>query len=134
MKINTLLVADYAKVDPFDGKLDILGVFRQIAAEEFPVTLRRICMVVILQQDAGETPQSYRLEVFMEDTDGEAVTTFEATYQLPESKASLSEPYGVIYEFAEPTFDAPGDYRFGVRLNDGEITETVVIEVVRREK
>lgn len=133
MKINTVLVADYANVDPSDGKLDILGVFRQIAAEEFPVTLRRICLVVIVQQDPGETTESYRFEAFFDDTDGETIATFEATYQFPESKANLSEPYGVICEFTEPTFDLPGIYRFGVRLNEGEITESVVVEVVQRE-
>lgn len=133
MKINTVLVADYANVDPADGKLDILGVFRQIAAENFPVTLRRICMVVIVQQDPGETTESYRFEAFMDDVEGETVTTVEATYQFPESEENLSEPFGVIYEFTEPTFDVPGDYSFGVRLNDGEITESVLIKVVRRE-
>jgi len=134
MKINTVLVADYAMVDPSDGKLDILGVFRRITADCFPVTLRRICFVVIVQQDPDETTDSYRFEAFMEDAEGETVTTLEATYEFPESTASLPESHGVIYEFAEPTFDVPGEYRFGVRLNDGEITESVVIEVVRHEK
>lgn len=133
MKINTVLVADFAKVDPSDGKLDILGVFRQITVECFPVTLSRVCLVIIVQQDLGESTESYRLEAFMEDADGETITTIEATYQLPEGEAISSEPYGVICEFTEPTFDVPGDYKFGVRLNDGEITESVVIEVVQRE-
>ena len=133
MKINTVLVADFAKVDPSDGKLDILGVFRQITVECFPVTLPRICLVVVVQQDLGETTESYRFEAFMEDADGETVTTIEATYQLPESEATSSESYGVICEFTEPTFEVPGDYRFGVLLNNGEITESVVIEVVQRE-
>ena len=83
MRINTVLVADYAKVDPSDGKLDILGIFRQISAEEFPVTLRRICLVIVVQQDTGEMTESYRFEAFMEDAEGETVTTIEATYQLP---------------------------------------------------
>ena len=55
MKINTVLVADYAKVDPADGKLDILGIFRQIVADEFPVTVRRICLIV------GESIASERI-------------------------------------------------------------------------
>lgn len=133
MRINTVLVADYAKVDPSDGKLDILGIFRQISAEEFPVTLRRICFVVIVQQDPDDKTDSHRFEAFMEDAEGEIVTTIEATYEFPERKATLPEPYGVICEFTEPTFDVPGDYRFGVRLNDGEITESRLIEVVQRE-
>ena len=133
MKINTVLVADYAKVDPADGKLDILGIFRQIAADEFPATLRRICLVVIVQQDPGETTESYRFEAFLDDAEGDSVTTLEATYQIPERMVNVSEPYGVICEFTEPTFEAPGDYRFGVRLNDGEISDSVVIEVVQRE-
>ena len=133
MKINTVLVADYAKVDPSDGKLDILGIFRQISAQDFPVTLRRICLVVIVQQDPNETTDLHRVEAFMKDPECEIVATIESTYEFPERKVTLPEPYGLICEFTDPTFDVPGKYRFGVRMSDGEITESVVIEVVRRE-
>lgn len=133
MKINTILVADYASVDPSNGKLDILGVFRQVSAENFPVTLRRICLVVIVQEDPDETTDFHLVEAFMEDAEGEIITTIEATYEFPERKATLPEPYGLICEFSEPIFDEPGEYRFGVQMNDGEITDSVIVEVVQRE-
>lgn len=133
MKINAVLVADYAKIDPSDGKLDILGVFRQIDADGFPFTLRRICLVVIVQRDPSDTDHSHRFEACMEDVNGEAVAILEADYELPPGTGTLPGQYGVIFEVSDPTFNVPGGYQFRVRLNDGEITESVVIEVVQRE-
>ncbi len=69
----------------------------------------------------------------MTDTNGEIVATLEANFELPANTAILSGQFSVICEFIEPRFEAPGGYRFDVRLNDGEITESVVIEVVQRE-
>ena len=133
MKINTLLVADYAKIDPSDGKLDILGAFRRISAKEFPVTLRRMCFVIIVQRDLTDTKDSHRFEASMEDANGETVAILEANYELPVGTATLPGESRLICEVTDPTFDKTGEYRFTVRLNDGEITESVVIEVVQRE-
>ena len=133
MKISTLLVADYAKIDASDGKLDILGVFRQISAPEFPITLRRMCFVIVVQRETTDTSDRHRLEAFMEDANGETVAILEADYELPVGTLTLPGESRIICEVTDPTFATPGEYRFQVRINGGEITESVVIEVAQRE-
>lgn len=128
-----MLVADYARIDPSNGKLDVLGAFRQITAESFPVTLPKICFVVIVQRDPTDTGDSHRFEAFMKDANGETVAIVEATHELPVDAQTLPGQYSVICELTDPRFDAPGEYQFHVRLNDGELSESVLIEVVQRE-
>ena len=131
MRIVALLAADYARIDNPDGKLDILGAFRKIFADQFPFTPRRICFVLVLEVDAEESTRTREVEARLDGPDGEALTAIEATLpSLAESKEAGQ--FSVICEMETPSFASPGEYAFRVRFDGGEFEASTVFEVVQR--
>ena len=54
MKILMMVTADYASIEPQTGKLNIIGVFNQINAQEFPTSHRRMYLVIKRQPDEAQ--------------------------------------------------------------------------------
>lgn len=133
MKISTLLLADYAKIDPSDGKLDILGSFRQIYSNEFPVTLRRICLVAVIEREPSDRSVPYQLQVTWEDDSGEVNGLTEFSFELPEDTQTLPGEFCLIHELNGPKFARPGLYNFCVNLSESGVSASKTIEVIERD-
>ena len=88
VKILMLVTADYAAVEHLTNKLNVLGVFRNIAVESFPATHRRMYLVVKIGgvEDSGVDP--HRLSVSIADEFGVESARFESSF------STLAELYG----------------------------------------
>ena len=132
MKISTLLLADYAKIDPSDGKLDILGSFRQIYSTDFPTTLRRICLVAVIEREPGDRGETHQLEVTWEDESGDVNSLTEFAFELPDDTHTLPSEFCLIHELNSPKFTKPGLHNFCVSLREGGVSACKTIEVIER--
>ena len=70
MKIVMMVVADYAAVEPLTNKLNILGDFRNIGAQSFPVRHRRMYLVVKIAGKAVGGADKNSLSVSISDGSG----------------------------------------------------------------
>ena len=132
MKISTLLVADYAKIDPLNGKLDVLGSFRQIHSSDFPMSLRRICLVAVIERESEDSSGSHQLDVSWTDEAGELNGLIEFSFELPENTSALPGEFCLINEINGPRFAKPGIYSFCVHVRETDASACKTIEVIER--
>ena len=134
VKILMLVTADYAAVEPLTNKLNVLGVFRNIAVESFPATHRRMYLVVKIGgvEDSGVDP--HRLSVSIADEFGVESARFESSFQLLPSATGIPPEHNALFEVNGVVFNKPGEYSFRVSVNDGEADEKTIVQVLKREK
>lgn len=133
MRILLLVTADYAAVEPVTNKLNILGIFRNIAVENFPATHRRMYLVVKLGGSEISGVNEHKLALSVEDEAGVESARFETSFQLLPGSAGIPPEHNALFELNGMVFNKPGDYSFNVRVNDGEVDATTAIQVLKRE-
>ena len=132
MKIVMMIVADYAAVEPLTNKLNILGVFRNIGAQSFPVRHRRMYLVVKIAGAVGGVAQN-RLSVSISDGSGGEITRIESSFVLSASSTGIPPEHNSLFELNGIVFKHPGDYVFKATVNDGEAEEVTTVQVLQRE-
>ena len=112
MKLDLALIADAATVDG-SGKLNILGIFDQIAAEEFPARHERMCLVLRFIASPAETGER-EVDLVIRDPEGEELARLSGTVGL----GGFSGPDGVripqILHLDGFVFPTPGLYSLDV--------------------
>ena len=133
MKILMLVTADYAAVEPLTNKLNILGVFRNIAARTFPATHRRMYLVVKIDGKVSGSSEPHKLRVSIVDDSGDEITRAESSFLLTPGSTGISPEHNALFELIGLVFRRPGDYFFKVNVNDGEAKGATVVHVLQRE-
>lgn len=133
MKILMLITADFASVEPLTNKLNILGIFRSIAAESFPATHRRMFLVVKIGGEASVGDEPSRLVVSIVDESGEDIARVESSFYLSPVSTGDSPEHNALFELNGLVFKKAGDYVFKVNVNDGEAQESTLVHVLQRE-
>lgn len=133
MKILMLTTADYAAVEPLTNKLNILGVFRNIAVQSFPATHRRLYLVVKIGGRVSGSNEHHKLQVFVVGESDTEITRVESSFILSPGSKDIPPEHNALFEFNGLIFRKPGNYSFKVNVNDGEIQESTVIHVLPRE-
>ena len=130
MKILMMVTADFAAVEPVTNKLNILGVFRNIAAESFPATHRRMFFVVKIGGKLSSSDDSHRLQMSIVSNSGDEMTRVESTFLMPPDS---SAEHNALFELNGLVFRKPGNYFFNVNIDDGQVTGSTVVSVFQRE-
>ncbi len=116
MKLLVLLAADYANVTG-DGKLNVMGVFRDINATNFPVRLSSMHLVIKLSAELGEYGDTRTLVVKLRDPDGKEIMNLTAPAAIPNSQEGKIPEVNAILELKEIIFPKPGPYQFVVLVD-----------------
>lgn len=128
MTLDLALIADAATVDG-SGKLNILGVFDQIAAQEFPARHERMCLVLRFIASPAETGDR-TVDVVIRDPEGEELARLSGTVGL----GGFSGPDGVripqVLHLDGFVFPSPGLYSLDVSI-DGDVQETLPLRLSR---
>ncbi|MBN2548662.1 MAG: hypothetical protein JXB15_05875 [Anaerolineales bacterium] len=116
MKLDLLLAADYANITG-DGKLNVMGIFREINADNFPTRLVSMHLVIRLIAELGEYGASRDLFVFLRDPDG--VDKFRVTgrVDIPKGEGGIIPQVNIILELKDLVFPQPGIYQFVVMVD-----------------
>lgn len=126
MKIPMAFLADEANVSQ-EGKLNVLGVFDRIAADQFPVVHPRMVYAFRVQAEFSDAGRAWPVQVRLVDEDGGVL--FEANGEI---NAPLVPPgefatANQVFTLVGVQFTQPGIYRFLVTLGGAGEHETPFI-------
>lgn len=129
MNVKLAVLADYANVSK-EGKLNIMGIFDVIHAQQFPYTHPQMQFVMNLEATLAEAGKTKKVEVHLMDGDGKKL--FVVNGDLALGQARPGEPFRTssILTINLLKLDQPGDYVFNVLIND-EHKARVPLKVVR---
>ena len=132
MEVKTAVLADAANVSK-DGKLNIMGIFDRITADEFPTSWPSMSFVVRLQAHSTETGK-HKMIVVVADEDGRKIAEMAAEFTIPKSKVGDGMPWKgqLIFPIVGAQFPEPGMYSFDI-LIDGRYEDSMGLLLVKRE-
>ncbi len=116
MKIDFFLTADYANITG-DGKLNVMGIFRDINGSTFPARHSSMHLVLRLTAELGEYGVTRDLFIKLRDTDGNEVMSFSNKINVPQGEGGKIPQVNVILELKDLVFQKPGFYQFIVLVD-----------------
>ncbi len=117
----TILLADYANLTG-NGKLNVMGVFRQITANQFPCRHSSMYLVIQLQTEPVEDLRGERVMVArLVDADGSVIRQLEMPFKFPQWDGGLRPEATFIIQINNLTFPYAGEYVWDVFVNDKNV-------------
>jgi len=116
MELLTILAADYANIAQ-GGKLNVMGIFREIYATSFPAQHPSMVLIVKLGADLGEYGDSRNLRIRLVDPDGKEMVKFENNIEIPQPVNGQRPEVNAILALNGLVFPAPGRYPFSVQID-----------------
>ena len=132
MKTDIFLVADFAE-KASNGKLNILGIFDRIYAQEFPVKHRTMYLVARIIANLGEYNTIHDVKILFLDEDGNELggVDGQVTWTVP---AGVDRAIAVLtLEVADTILAEPGRYEFRLLINK-QVHGVIPIDVIQLEK
>ena len=120
MRLAILLVADYANIT-IENKLNVMGIFTDIHARNFPARHGSMQVVMQFVAELGDVEQAHRLAVKLVDADRNPIVGIEGPFQVPSIEAGRERKSNVIINFADVVFPSIGSYEFTVELDGEEV-------------
>ena len=116
MRLLILLAADYANITG-DGKLNVMGIFRDITATSFPARHSSMHLVVKLAAELGEYNESRTLTVKLRDPDGVEIMSISGPIVISQPTSGNIPEVNAILELKDITFPKSGPYQFVVLVD-----------------
>jgi hypothetical protein len=116
MRIVLFLTADYANVTG-DGKLNVMGVFNDINAYNFPARHPSMHLVVKLAAELGEFGQRRNFTVKLLDEDGNQIFDLSGPFDIPKIEKGRKPEVNIILDLKDIVFPKPGAYQFVVMVD-----------------
>jgi len=123
MNISLAFLADEANVSQ-EGKLNVLGIFDRITAEDFPVVHPRLVFAFRVQMEFADAGRSFPVHVRLMAQDGEVM--FEAVGEITAPGIPIGEfaTANQVFAMVGVQFPREGMYRFTVSIGGGDVHET----------
>jgi hypothetical protein len=116
MKVDLFLTADYANITG-DGKLNVMGIFREVNAINFPARHSSMHVVIRLYAELGEFGATRDLVVKLLDADGTEIVGLSGQVDVPKPAEGRTPQVNVILELKDIIFPKPGPYQFIILLD-----------------
>ena len=114
MRLQLALVCDHAE-QTGDGKLDIRGVFNDLAAPGFPA--KHDMVLVMVMEWSRDDIGHYDFEVALTGPSGQSTMTIQGHSDVdrrdPDRPPARTQ---IVMPLQEVIFPEPGVYRFGIRI------------------
>ena len=133
VKVVMLLTAEYAAVESFTGKLNILGVFNRYEADRSAEPPKRVFLVTRIAGVTADSPSTHLLAVKLTDPEGATVVEMTGNFEMPASEQGIDPECDFVMEFDQVEFKQAGIYRFSVDVDDGTVQASTVIQVFAQE-
>jgi hypothetical protein len=136
MDVALAVLADFANSSA-DGKLNILGIFDTVYAEQYPAAHPEMKLVVRFGIHPAEIGQKKHIEIQLRTDQGQRVFRFTVELDLIEPKEGQRVPAGEmittdsILGINGLRIDAAGTYEFVILVN-GEVKASVPLKAVLR--
>jgi hypothetical protein len=120
VELRTILVADYANVAE-GGKLNVMGIFREIYAEEFPARHSDMYVIAALSASPAEFGQKRTITVKLMNADAtETLMEFSRSIVVPSAVGGRKAEINNILRVRDIVFKEPGTYQFSVLVDNDE--------------
>jgi hypothetical protein len=116
MRLLLLLAADYANITG-EGKLNVMGVFNEIRAPNFPARQPSMHLVVKLAAELGEYGQTRHLTVRLLDADGKEMVSISGPIEIPKAEGGVRPEVNAIFDMKDVVFPQAGPYQFVVLVD-----------------
>jgi len=122
-EIRLAVLCDHALVGQ-DGKVSVLGIFRNISVSDLPAQHPRMFVVAVLGLDAG----AHAVVVQLRGPDGRPA--MQHAPEMTVHSSGDSQDVNVIVELNNLSFASYGEYRFDLDV-DGHTTESLSVSIVQ---
>ena len=133
MDVLLLLSADYANIAE-GGKLNVMGIFRNIRSSAFPARHSEMHLIVKLRPSPAEYGQTRKLTIKLMDEDGKSeLVNFSRDIEIPHPAGKQRFEINQILRLRDIVFPEPGTYQFSVLVdNDEKGTLPIEVELLRQ--
>lgn len=122
-EIRLAVLCDHALIGQ-DGKVSVLGIFRNISVSDLPAQHPRMFVVAVLGLDAG----AHAVVVQLRGPDGRPA--MQHAPEMTVHSSGDSQDVNVIVELNNLSFASYGEYRFDLEV-DGHTTESLAVSIVQ---
>lgn len=127
MRVPLLLVADSANFS-LEGKLNILGIFDQIFAPNFPANHPQMSLVLRIEIEDEDPGNSYEFRVELLSPEKKVLIGGTSPVTLP-SEIPPGTLLPQILPFTNIQFEGPGDYTWQILIND-QVKATISFKIL----
>jgi len=128
MRLLLLVAADCANITA-DNKLNVMGIFNEVRASQFPARYPSMHLVVKLAAELGEYGQKRDLTVNLHDPDGQPIVSVTGQVDVPKPVGGARPEVNAIFNIRDIVFQHPGPHQFIV-LVDKDFKGDLPINVV----
>lgn len=122
-EVRLAVLCDHALVGQ-DGKVSVLGIFRNISVSDLPAQHPRMFVVAVLGLEAGP----HAVVVQLRGPDGRPA--MQHAPEMTVHSSGDSQDVNVIVELNNLSFASYGEYRFDLEV-DGHTTESLAVSIVQ---
>ena len=117
MQLLVLEACDYANMTR-DGKLNVMGIFREINARSFPARHASMYVVVKMRAELGETSEPRSMVVQLRDADARQLAAVRGRFRFPKASGGRRPEFNAVLAFNNLVFPQQGVYEFVVVVDD----------------
>lgn len=132
VKVALALLADYANVSR-EGKLNILGIFDRVNAQNIPAVHPQMQLVMTLEADRGDADKEHKIEIELIDADGTKLFSIGGNRRFPLPPAGEQVRINHIIQLNNLQFNHFGNYEFKILINN-EVRESIPLSVLELRK
>ena len=125
MKPLLFLVADYANVTG-DGKLNVMGIFNDINAFNFPARHPSMHLIAKLAPELSEYGQKRSFTVILMDPDGSHVMELSGELDVPKGQGGRKPEVNIILDLKDIIFPKDGRYQFVLLIDKDQKDELTI--------
>lgn len=122
MDVELFLAADYANIDQM-GKLNVMGIFREIYAPSFPAKHSSMFIIVGLKAQLGEYGTSRLITIKILDPDGKEILNFKKQVDIPKGQGGRRPEVNVIVGVRDLVFPEPNTYQLVLQVDSDTKSE-----------
>jgi hypothetical protein len=122
MRINLFLLADYANISE-DKKLNIMGIFTEINAYQFPIRHSSMHLVLSMSPDIGEFGENRTLRFRLFDPDGKEIFSLPLPCSIPNPQHGRKPTINFVVNLRDVIFPVPGPYNLVLQLDKDQKAE-----------
>ena len=111
MESLLFLAADYANITR-EGKLNVMGLFQEIYAPNFPARHSSMHLVAKLGAELGEWEQTRDFTVRLLDADANSIVELSGQFEVPRGAQARRPEVNLILELKDIVFPKEGIYEF----------------------
>jgi len=122
MKPILFLMADYANVTR-DGKLNVMGIFNDINAFNFPARHASMHLVAKLGPELSEYGQKRTFTVILMDADANHILEVSGELEVPTAQGGRKPEVNIIIDLKDIILPKPGRYAFALLIDKDQKDE-----------